>query len=214
MYHTISDIYKTINLQQYIDNRDGCKRVGLKSFTYTLDWYNLENSTVQIIKGELFKIPPGYYNFNQLSDYLETINITIDVNATNGIATMTSLRDVKISTQLRNILGFITKKKLNANETYIGDMPVDFAIIKNIYVHLEQLNTYNNYFDGKHSTLLGVVPIENKKFGDITTFRFEHPEYKTLMNGTISEFKLTIRDENGKQINNNEMPISCVLEVI
>ena len=32
MYHTISDIDKTINLQQYIDNRDGDKRIGLKMY--------------------------------------------------------------------------------------------------------------------------------------------------------------------------------------
>ena len=55
MYHVISNIDKTINLQQYIDNRDGCKRVGLKSFTYTLGWFNLDHATVQIVKGQVHK---------------------------------------------------------------------------------------------------------------------------------------------------------------
>ena len=31
MHHIISDISNPVNLQQYIDNRDGFKRVGLKS---------------------------------------------------------------------------------------------------------------------------------------------------------------------------------------
>ena len=35
MHHIISDISNPVNLQQYIDNRDGFKRVGLKSFTYS-----------------------------------------------------------------------------------------------------------------------------------------------------------------------------------
>ena len=93
-------------------------------------------------------------------------------------------------------------------------MPVDFAIIKNTYVHLEQLNISKNFLDGKRSTVLAVINIEDKKFGDITTVRFEHPEYKSLIDGTIHEFKLSIRDENGKKISNNNMPISCVLEII
>ena len=42
MYHTISNINKTINLQQYIDNKCGSKRIGLKGFfTYIIGWYNL-----------------------------------------------------------------------------------------------------------------------------------------------------------------------------
>ena len=38
MHHTISNINKTAEVQQYIDNRDGNKLVGVKSFTYTLGW--------------------------------------------------------------------------------------------------------------------------------------------------------------------------------
>ena len=211
MYHTISNIDKTINLQQYIDNRDGCKRVGLKSFTYTMGWHNIEHATVQIA-GQLHRIPSGYYSFQQLSELFEDMKITLSVNETNGIATLTSHSDMKISTQLKNVLG-LTKKILNAGEIYVSEQPIDFAIYKNLYVHLEQLNTASNYFDGTPSTILAVVPVENKAFGDITTVRFEHPEYKLLKNGTIDELKLTIRDEYGKKINNN-LPINCVLEII
>lgn len=212
MYHTISNIDKTINLQQYIDNRDGCKRIGLKSFTYTLGWYNIKNATVKIVNGQLYKVPSGYYSFDQLSKWFESVKITLHVNETNGIATVTSQSNIKISTQLKNVLG-LTKKILNANEIYVGGQPIDFAIYKNLYVHLEQLNTASNYFDGTPSTILAVVPVENKSFGDITTVRFENPEYKLLNNGTISELKLTIRDEDGKKITNN-LQINCVLEII
>lgn len=212
MYHTISNIDKTINLQQYIDNRDGCKRVGLKSLTYTLGWYNLEYATVQVVNGQLYKVPSGYYSFDQLSEWLESARITLHVDETNGIATLTSQSNIKISTQLKNVLG-LTKKTLNAGEIYVGEQPIDFAVYKNLYVHLEQLNTAGNYFNGVSSTILAVVPVENKSFGDITTVRFEHADYKLLKNGTIDELKLTIRDEDGKKINNN-LSINCVLEII
>ena len=43
--------------------------------------------------------------------------------------------------------------------------------------------------------------------------RFEHPEYKCLMNDAITELKLEIRDENNDKII-NRLPINCVLELI
>ena len=41
MHHLISDISKTITLQEYINNKCGNRRIGLKSLTYTIGWYNL-----------------------------------------------------------------------------------------------------------------------------------------------------------------------------
>ena len=46
MHHIISDISNPVNLQQYIDNRDGFKRVGLKSFTYCWGWYNIHDEVL------------------------------------------------------------------------------------------------------------------------------------------------------------------------
>jgi hypothetical protein len=37
-YHSISDINNTINLYQYIDNRDGNKQIGLKYISYNIGW--------------------------------------------------------------------------------------------------------------------------------------------------------------------------------
>ena len=63
------------------------------------------------------------------------------------------------------------------------------------------------------STVLAVVPVENKEFGEISMMRLEHPEYKCLTNGTITELKLEIRDENNNKIINH-LPINCILEII
>jgi hypothetical protein len=62
------------------------------------------------------------------------------------------------------------------------------------------------------STLLAVIPVENKEFGENITVRFEHPEYKYLINGEITELKLEIRDEKNNKIINH-LPINCVLEI-
>ena len=41
MHHKISNIDKTINLPQIIDNRDGDIRIGLKCITYGVGWYSI-----------------------------------------------------------------------------------------------------------------------------------------------------------------------------
>ena len=46
------------------------------------------------------------------------------------------------------------------------------------------------------------------------TVRFEHPEYKRLKNGAITELKLIFKDENNNVADNNGLPMSCVLEII
>lgn len=213
MYHTISNIDKTINLQQYIDNRDGNKRFGLKSITYGVGWYNVVDEYLQKTGERPHKIIDGYYSFQQIADLFQSNNITLSVNETNGIASLITPDELKISKGLKQMLGFGNKRKFAVNETHYGERAVDFAVYKSLYVHLDQLNTSNNYLDGMPSTVLAVVPVENKEFGEITTVRFEHPEYKCLVNDAIAELKLEIRDENNNKVINH-LPINCVLEII
>lgn len=213
MHHTISNIDKTIDLQQYIDNRDGNKRVGLKCISYCVGWYNVIGQYIQKSGSTSYKIPDGYYSFQQIADLFQSLNITLLVNESNGIVSLTTLEEVKISKRLKLLLGF-DKRMFAGNETHISNRTADMAVIKSLNIHLLQINTSQNYLDGAPSTILSVVPIENKQFGDIISERFERPEYKCLMNGTISELKLEIRDENNDKINNHNLPINCVLEII
>ena len=213
MYHTISNIDKTINLQQYIDNKNKNKCIGLKSLTYGVGWYNVIDEYLQkVSERNAYRISNGYYSFQQIADVFQSKNITLSVNESNGIATLITSEELNISEGLTRMLGF-NNRIFAVNETHYGKKAVDFAIYKSLYVHLEQLNTAYNYFNGKPSTVLSVIPVENKDFGDIITARFEHPEYKRLMNDAISELTLEIRDENNKKIINH-LPINCVLEII
>lgn len=214
MYHTISNIKNTVNLQQYIDNREGNKQVGLKSFTYVLGWYNVVNEYVQKTGERPHRIEDGYFSFQQIADIFNSLNITLTVNEHNGIASLTTDNELKISKELKLMLGFGNKRKFEANITHVGNKCLDFATVKSLYIHLEQLNTSQNYFNGAPSTILAVVPVENKEYGDIVYVRFEHPEYKYLSNGAITEFEISVRDEYNHKINNHELTMSAVLEII
>ena len=77
MYHTISNINQTINLQQYIDNKCGIKRIGLKSFTYTIGWYNLIDEYIQKTDEDPNKIKNGYYSFHQIADIFQSNKVQV-----------------------------------------------------------------------------------------------------------------------------------------
>ena len=160
------------------------------------------------------KITNGYYSFQQIADIFEDNNITLFVNETNGIASLITSDDLDISKGLKQILGFKNKKRFTANKTHYGERTIDFAPYKQLYVHLDQINSSYNFFDGAPSNILGVVSVENKAFGDIVHINFSDPQYKQLTHGDISELSISICDENGQKINNNGLPINCVLEII
>ena len=44
------------------------KHVGLRSFTYTLGWYNVIDEHLQKEKGRPSRIEPDYYSFQHLTD--------------------------------------------------------------------------------------------------------------------------------------------------
>ena len=214
MYHTISNINNTVNLQQYIDNREGKKQVGLKSFTYALGWYNVVNEYVQKTGERPHRIEDGYYSFQQIADIFSSLNISLTVNENNGIASLTTDNELKMSKGLKLMLGFGNKRKFEANTTHVGNKCLDFATVKSLYILLEQLNTSKNYFNGAPSTVLAVVPIENKEYGDIVSVRFEHPQYKCLSNGAITELGISVRDEYNHKIDNHGLSMSVILEII
>ena len=212
MFHTISNIDNSINLQQYIDNRDETKRVGLKSFTYTIGWFNINHEVIKTKNpDDTHHIPDGHYNFQQLSDIFERLNITLTVGTHDGIASLETPTETRLSSGLSKMLGFKDRKWLTG--THTGQQSIDLAPYKQLYVHLEQVNTKENYFNGAPSTIIGVIPVVNKQFGDIAYTRF-YPEYRCLSGGTMSELKIEVRDEHGSNIDNHGFPMSCVLEFI
>ena len=213
MFHLISNVENTINLQQSIDNRDGCKRVGLKSFRYTLGWYNIIEEFIKINEEKPYKIPPGNYSFKQLVNvFQKSYNISLRVDETNGKVILNTPHKLKLTNRLSNMLGF-EKVHFEPNIDIEGEKTLDMKVIKSLYIHLKQLNSFYNFFDGSPSMVLAVIPIKNKQFGDIIPIRFNCPEYKHLAHGTISELELEVKDVNNKTIDKHGLLINAVLEI-
>jgi len=60
--------------------------------------------------------------------------------------------------------------------------------------------------------MLGIVGVD-RTVGESFTINYENPQFKKLINGTISELNLRVLDQDDNQINNN-LPIEIILQII
>ena len=224
MFHTLTNVQQgAVPLQQYIDNRCGQLRVGLRSLAYSVGWWNvgaIESFSWQLVGGSTTTIQadPGFYGFSMLQSLIESADPTTSlvVNPVNGIANLivATGHEILLTDGLLDLLGFdgLSGQWLGAG-SYAGDRIINFTGVGALNVHLDQMNSTFNVVDGASSNLLASIGLCDCKFGDIRTARFEHPEFKRLQEGTISELKVTIRDVNGNIIDNHNLEIQATLEI-
>jgi len=223
MFHIITNVQRgdPISLQQYIDNRDGNLSIGLKSITYTVGWYNIEQGTLswRINGGNVStrSIPPGLYGFAQLKEALKGDTHTLEVNKENGIITLTVAEghEILLSDGMLKFLGLddgLGGTWLDAG-VYTGDHAINFTPLQMLWVYLEELNTSKNYINGAPTTILTNIGLQLHTYGDINTSQINFPEYKRLRVDTVSELTISIRDSEGKIIDNHGLPIHVALIV-
>ena len=224
MFHTLTNVQQggATALQQYIDNRCGQLRVGLRSLVYTVGWWNVgagESFSWRVDGGlaTMVQVTPGLYGFSMLQASIEAAPAaTLSVDPTNGIAALVVATgyEILLSDGILALLG-LTGQWLHAG-TYRGDRPVDFTgALAALNIHLDQINSTFNIVNGASSNLLASIggPACYYKFGDIRTVWIEHPEFKRLQEGAVSELKLTVRDGNGGIVDNHNLEIAAVLEI-
>ena len=122
--------------------------------------------------------------------------------------------EIRLTDQLLVLLGLddgLDGQTLTAGE-YIGDRPVNFTNVRNLYIHSDQINSSSNFVNGAPSNLLTTLGVSDKKFGDIHTFRIISPDFKRLQNGTINELKISIEDQYSNLIETN-LPIATTLGI-
>ena len=197
-------------------------RVGLRSITYTIGWHNLKNQEVHVRRGgtphAIILITAGLYNFDQLKAILEVEGLILTVSRFNGFVTLVvpDGLEVMFGNELSALIGLddgLHDHWLDSGQ-YHGDRPVSFAPIRALHIHLEQLDKHYNFADGRHSSLLAIVGLQQQhKFGDIITMWVEHPLMVPLIGGPISELKVEVRDDTGRILDNHNLPISVVLEI-
>ena len=240
MFQTLSNVQTgaAVQLQQYIDNRGGDLRVGLRSLTYTVRLHNIQTRALFSwrLRGAPrvtdVVIPAALYDFNMLADLISgdlaalSINranrlisgdpAALSVNRGNGLITLIVAAgyEARLDDRLGAVLGLddgLGGIWLTGG-VYSGDRPVDLSRTKTVRVFLEEINTTHNVLNGAPSSLLSVIGIEGKAFGDIATVQFSNPEFKRLREGAVTELSLRIEDDQGRRIS-QDLSITAVLEI-
>lgn len=220
MFQTITDITAgPTYLQMPVDNRDGSLRVGLRSITYTVGWFNVTKKQVVSSKGVAKVVHPGLWTLQQLRSHLSSTfkDLILTPDETTGLLQIDvrpAQGNVHFSEGLLQLLGFEqTHGLFKAGRAYSGQRPVNFSPNRLLFIHLEQLNTTDNTLNGAPSSLLAVIAVEGWAYGEIKTSVFHNPAFKSLRQGTLSELELEIKDDHGNRIDNHSLPVSVVLEV-
>ncbi len=159
MYNIIlTDIKYPVLLQEYIDNKDSTRVIGLKSLTYWAGWYNVLQDApcvwgaiTQGAKINTVTIPAGLYSFDRLSVFLSNDALSLSVNKTNGKCTLTVADgyEVNIAGPILRLLGFDLYPDWLGSGSYTSDNPVDFAT-KALFIYLKQVNSSGNLLKWQH----------------------------------------------------------------
>ena len=211
MIHTfeMKDFNKVIDLGNYtIDNSNENLTVCLKDVNFWIGYYNIS-------KGERIKwrntsdmntheidcvVDPGVYNIDEIKKIISTaLNwLYIVFSRNNGKIEMEipEGKQIKLSRDIASILSL--------DHEWFGpgkfEAKIDFQPFKAIYLHYHQISSTGNFFNGKPTTLLSIIPLAKNCFGT-------NIQYTT-------EVKKPILDSKGKRINNHGMPIVFTVEII
>ena len=154
MFHNFKNVETAQQkcLTQPIDNRDGNLRIGLRSMTYTVGWFNIdprENNTwskLSASPGELQRhqriVTPGPYGFKVLKEVIEHLDgIILELNKENGSVTLTVAGQlIYLTDRLTSLLGLHAQHHGWCGEgIHTGTRPVGFANNKMWYVYLDEI---------------------------------------------------------------------------
>src|SRR5882757_8325320 len=210
-----------IDLNYTINNQNDKYIIYPRDISYYVGYYNittaLGNNTVTYYNGTStvnLTLSDGLYS---LASYFNAIgennNISYNYQDYNGKVkiSVTSPYTFSITNSNKNLLGFSLTQVINLSA--VSDTSVNFLPYKMLYIHLKQINSSNNYFNGTPNDILARVPVTTDSFGTLVQYRFELPYASCLINTTISKLDISITDENGNIISFNGMPVFYTLEV-
>ena len=174
--------------------------VAFCELTYYHRWYNISSAhkNNKVVNGEqVTQIPDGYYNICELNeDVFEPLGAELHLHTPTGRLQMPARKRLVLNRGLVKLLGFARDKfePGKTYKTYIADEPHRLAIDREICVHLAEICTSDNQHNGRPSTLLRSVPVENERCGDGRTETFPILQYKRLESGAFPQLTLMVLD--------------------
>ena len=215
MYITLTDLRQGA-LPRCLKNQEGRLDIALCEITYYANWYNishdLQNNSIYF-DTKVITIPDGYYNVCDLNEEVFKPNgAELELHSPSGFLRLTSNASrIQLGDNLMRTLGF-TVKSIEPRQVLLGLKHPQLAIYKKLNIHLLQLSTFQNSYNGMPSTLLRSVPVENEKCGGGRTVAFQVLQYKKLMTGDIPQLTVFVMDEHGQKINLEYISITLYIK--
>ena len=226
-YHVLTGLVgDAVTLENDIDNECEHKRIGLREITYVTGWNNiaatLGNNVFSVRPTSTtapthFTVLDGYYNVHTLEAVVSASmpGFSVSVNHPTGRVILT-LSDESYQLDLAStaaIWGFKGAAKWKGAGTYTSDDIPGFFNKRNLYVHLNEINTTGSLLNGRNSTLLRIIPTSGESYGESRTVTFERPQFRHLRGGGVQELTVRILDDSGMDISANTQPFCVTLEV-
>ena len=222
MFITLTQLHdeEATLLQPVISNKDGGLHVALRGFNYEVGYHNIRETYAFVLNPTTRKyvthiVPSGTYTLEQLTRYLSKNIPTFTIRITKNGSAVINIEDdsvVSLNEDLREIFS-IDERLLQGGEEYVGSRPARLPIPhKWLYIYLDQLSTSFNFIDGAPSTLLEIVPASTDA-NSIVSINLHNPVYKKLQVGDIHQLNLRVLNERGDIVDNNQKPMTAVLEI-
>ena len=180
----------------------GGLEVALCELTYYHRWLNISAMLGNgIFDGHtVLGIPKGYYNVCELDkEAFRPLGAELILHAPTGRLQTSSKKRLVLNRGLADLLGF-SREMFEPGQNHIADEPHRLITNREICVHLAEVSTSENLHNGRLSTLLKSIPVENERCGGGGTEIFPVLQYKRLASGPLSELTLTILDTGGRNL--------------
>jgi len=199
---------------------EGPKKVAVHEIFYTIDWFNISvkkgNNWIKLNK-KIITIEDGYYNACTLiKEVFEPNEIKGTLQDSNLRLTLTWKKDqsLEIEDQLADMLGLKDSKPTSdSSSRYLhGSHPVKMSVHKQLFLHLKELQSSDNFVNGSTSYLLRPLPVSSAPYMESVHVTFPNLQYKKLTEGYIHTLTPELRNEKGDIVECSNLII--VLEII
>ena len=200
MYITADDIKNEVSLYYPIDYKNGNKKVGLIRAYFVYSFYNVEkDEKIHLNNGETLPVKKGCYTKKDIG------------KVSSGKVKYVSLTGkAVIDPTISQFRPYMNKILEISNGNYI-----DTPLSKKMFLFkINKLSTTDNILNGKLCDILYTDYLNKDiSFGDIIYFEPKNVQYKKLVNGTISQLKVSLVDGDDNEILSN-FKISIVLHIV
>ena len=164
---------------------------------------DLDNGSFVIVKDptdpskdETKTINPGYYDFQQLKDRLESDKLKLSMNIHNNTCSIVNDTGYKVNLKkLGKLLGFPENHELTAGVSERSQNPVDVNHgLRYLTVECDFVDSSKNSWNGAESTVLAFLPITPETRLNSNCYVYERNNaWRRTKDGVVSKMTFTVK---------------------